>query len=113
GDAKLPCGVADRCAGFCRDRVAAAHGPATAAVGGARRARTGPAAPRAWCRAALIGHDDPRGERLLERGKGREGPIASALCLTNLTRASVLPFVRARYGAQARGCTSQSRQKAR
>ena len=38
---------------------------------------------------------------------------ASPLRFTNLTPASVLPLVRARYGAHARGCTSQSRQNAR
>ena len=38
---------------------------------------------------------------------------ARALRFTNLTPDSTLPLVRARYGAQARGWTSQSRQKAR
>ena len=42
-------------------------------------------------------------------GQRRPAPLR----FTYLTPASVLPFVRARYGAHARGCTSQSRQNAR
>ena len=39
--------------------------------------------------------------------------LTGPLQLANLTPVSTLPFVRARYGAPARGWTSQSRQKAR
>jgi hypothetical protein len=61
----------------------------------------------------LVGERHPRGQmRLSAANDGNVSP-ATALRFKDLTPDSVLPLVRARYGAQARGCTAQSRQKPR
>ena len=70
---------------------------------------------RLTCRpvASLVSQRHPLGQVLLERAEGVEALIRQRIALDVFDAASVLPLVRARYGAHARGWTSQSRQKAR